>query len=566
LLAAIIGLAAGLAGIALKHFVSAIQWVQVAIFGNEPGLIYLIFPLLGLFACSIFIRYFVPGALGRGIAGVLYAIYKKSGLMEAHKMWSHLATSALTVGFGGSAGLEAPIVNTGTAIGSNLGRWFRINQKSRNVLIACGAAAAISALFNSPISGVIFSLEILSLELASVSLIPVLIAAVSANLVAYTFNGAEVIVPANYDSGVAYALRYIPWMIGLGVFCAVIALFFTRITGMLEEQFIKIPGARKKALAGGIALGVLIFFFPTLYGEGFESIRKITAGQADSLIIDSPFGNLEGPWVLLLFVFLSILFKAAATTITISSGGNGGYFAPALFCGALSGFLYARILNLTQITGSYDENIFALVGMGGMLAGVMHAPFTAIFFIAEITQGYDLIVPLMLVTAISYLVNIRYEPHSIFTKQLDRKILDLMQDQDIRILHQLSISDVLEVDLQCVDEDSSLKDLVDAVSKSNRNLFPVTNSENHLKGIVTLDDIRSIMFEPELYDTPIQNIMKPPPAQVQISDSMDLVMKKFEETEAWNLPVLEDKVYLGMLSKSKIFELYRSMLSTQKDD
>lgn len=566
MLAAIIGLAAGLAGIALKHFVSAIQWVQVAIFGNEPGLIYLIFPLLGLFACSIFIRYFVPGALGRGIAGVLYAIYKKSGLMEAHKMWSHLATSALTVGFGGSAGLEAPIVNTGTAIGSNLGRWFRINQKSRNVLIACGAAAAISALFNSPISGVIFSLEILSLELASVSLIPVLIAAVSANLVAYTFNGAEVIVPANYDSGVAYALRYIPWMIGLGVFCAVIALFFTRITGMLEEQFIKIPGARKKALAGGIALGVLIFFFPTLYGEGFESIRKITAGQADSLIIDSPFGNLEGPWVLLLFVFLSILFKAAATTITISSGGNGGYFAPALFCGALSGFLYARILNLTQITGSYDENIFALVGMGGMLAGVMHAPFTAIFFIAEITQGYDLIVPLMLVTAISYLVNIRYEPHSIFTKQLDRKILDLMQDQDIRILHQLSISDVLEVDLQCVDEDSSLKDLVDAVSKSNRNLFPVTNSENHLKGIVTLDDIRSIMFEPELYDTPIQNIMKPPPAQVQISDSMDLVMKKFEETEAWNLPVLEDKVYLGMLSKSKIFELYRSMLSTQKDD
>ncbi len=560
--AVVLGLAAGLAAFALKGTVDGIQWFQERVFaGRLYGYTNLVYPLVGLLGTVAFSQ-FLPSPLGVGIPGILYAIYRRNGLIAVHKTFSHLVTSALTMGFGGSAGLEAPIVNTGTALGSNLGKLWRLDGESRNVLIGCGAAAAISALFNSPISGVIFSLEMLALSLNVRSLIPILLSAVAANLLAHGLDAAEVILPARID-GDAFAVHYLPGLVAVGAVAALVSFWFTRVTNWLEDRVLRINGRWRRAGLAGLGLGALIFLFPALYGEGFGVIRLIMEGRAAELAQAAPFAPWapDAPWVLLLLVGATILAKTFATTLTIAGGGNGGYFAPALFTGALTGWLVARLLNVSAVVPYVDETIFALVGMSGLIAGVMHAPFTAIFFIAEITQGYELIVPLMLVSAIAYLVNITLEPHSIFTRQLDRQLHKLITDRDTRILHGLSIARLVERDLVTVRHDQTLRDLVDAVSRSRRNIFPVIDGQGRFRGIVFLDDIRGIMFQPELYDrTTVAELMKPPPAIVEADAEMDHAMQRFEETGAWNLPVVRDGRYEGMLSKSKIFNAYRAAL------
>lgn len=566
--AVVLGIAAALAAFALKGTVDGIQWFQARFIGSWIGgargidWAFLLYPTIGLLSTVSFAR-LLPTPLGVGIPGILYAIYRRNGLIAMHKTFSHLITAALTMGFGGSAGLEAPIVNTGTALGSNLGKFWRLDGEARKVLIGCGAAAAISALFNSPISGVIFSLEMLALSLNIRSLIPILLSAVAANLMAHGLNAAEVILPAQYD-GDAYAIHTLPGLIAVGAVAALVSWYFTRGTNWLEDRVLRIGNRWQRLLVAGAGLGVLVFVFPALYGEGFGVIRSIMAGQGallaeGSLLYEATLGS---PWILLGYAAATILAKVLATTLTISGGGNGGYFAPALFTGALTGWLVARLLNTLALTPEVDEGVFALVGMAGLIAGVMHAPFTAIFFIAEITQGYELIVPLMLVSAIAYLVNITFEPHSIFTKQLDRQLHKLMTDRDSRILHGLSIATLMEGDHVPVRENENLRHLIDAVSRSRRNVFPVLNAEGHFRGIVQLDDIRGIMFQPELYDkTMVAEIMKAPPAVVSIDASMEDAMQLFEQSGAWNLPVLDGKRYAGMLSKSKIFNAYRSALA-----
>ena len=560
--AVLLGLAAGLAAFILKGTVDGIQWLQAAVFaGRGFGYTYLFYPLIGILASASFAR-LLPTPLGVGIPGILYSIFRRNGLIPTHKTYSHLVTAALTMGFGGSAGLEAPIVNTGTALGSNLGKLWQLNRDDRNVLIGCGAAAAISALFNSPISGVIFSLEMLALSLNVRSLIPILLAAVAANLLAHGLDAAEVILPTRLDADV-YAAHYLPSLIAVGLVCALVAWYFTRVTNWLEERVLRIKNRWRRALYAGIALGGLIFLFPALYGEGFGIIRLIMEGQPEGVLRNSIFAPyaIDAPWLLLLVIAGTVLAKVFATTFTIAGGGNGGYFAPALFTGALTGWLVARLLNLSGLTPPVDEALFALVGMSGLIAGVMHAPFTAIFLIAEITQGYSLIVPLMLVSAIAYLVNVTLEPHSIFTRQLDRQVQKLMTNRDSRILQDLQLRHLVERDLVTIQENQSLRNLVDAVSRSRRSVFPVLNEAGSFRGIVYLDDIRSIMFQPELYDTTtVAELMKAPPAIVEADTSMEGVMQLFEDSGAWNLPVVEANRYIGMLSKATIFNAYRSAL------
>jgi CIC family chloride channel protein len=566
--AVVLGIAAALAAFGLKETVRGIQWFQTQFMGprvfgvRNIDWASLVYPTIGLLGTVSFAR-LLPTPLGVGIPGILYAIYRRNGLIPMHKSFSHLITAALTMGFGGSAGLEAPIVNTGTALGSNLGKFWRLDGEGRKVLIGCGAAAAISALFNSPISGVIFSLEMLALSLNIRSLIPILLSAVAANLMAHGLNAAEVILPARFD-GEAYDFHYLPGLIAVGAVAALVSWYFTRSTLWLEERVERINNRWRRTLTAGAGLGILVFIFPALYGEGFGVIRSIMAGEGGQLAAGSLLfeATLSSPWILLAYAAATILAKVLATTLTISGGGNGGYFAPALFAGALTGWLVARVLNATGVMPDVDEGVFALVGMAGLIAGVMHAPFTAIFFIAEITQGYELIVPLMLVSAIAYLVNITLEPHSIFTKQLDRRLHRLMTDRDSRILHGLSIAQLMEGDHVPVREAETLRHLIDAVSRSRRNVFPVLDAQDHFRGIVQLDDIRAIMFHPELYDkTTVAELMKAPPAVVALDASMEDAMQLFEKSGAWNLPVLDGDRYAGMLSKSKIFNAYRSALA-----
>ena len=566
--AVLLGIAAAFAAFALKGTVSGIQWLQANALGpylfGERSVDWasLVYPSIGLMATVSFAR-LLPTPLGVGIPGILYAIYRRNGLIPLHKSFSHLITAALTMGFGGSAGLEAPIVNTGTALGSNLGKFWRLDGEERKVLIGCGAAAAISALFNSPISGVIFSLEMLALSLNIRSLIPILLSAVAANLMAHGINAAEVILPARFD-GEAYTMQDLPGLIAVGAVAALVSWYFTRSTIWLEEHVERINQRWRRLLLAGAGLGILVFLFPALYGEGFGVIRSIMEGQGGRLAEGSLFFDLtlDSPWILLIYAAATILAKVLATTLTISGGGNGGYFAPALFTGALTGWLVAQVLNTVGLTPEVNAGVFALVGMAGLIAGVMHAPFTAIFFIAEITQGYELIVPLMLVSAIAYLVNIAFESHSIFTKQLDRKLHRLMTDRDSRILHGLSIGQLMEGDHVPVRETETLRHLIDAVSRSRRNVFPVLDAQDRFRGIVQLDDIRAIMFQPELYDkTTVAELMKAPPAVVELDASMEEAMQRFERSGAWNLPVLDGERYAGMLSKSKIFNAYRSALA-----
>ncbi|WP_161887786.1 chloride channel protein [Pontibacter russatus] len=557
----LVGFTAGLAAVVLKSLVHYIQLLLA--YGNrlldQPYWL-VIFPILGILLTVLVVQSLFRGSIGRGTANVLFSISQKSSLVERHKVYSHMLTSALTVGFGGSAGLESPIVVTGSAIGSNYGRDYHLNYRDRTLLLSCGAAAGIAAVFNAPIAGVLFAIEVLLSDISIAAFIPLIISAVTGALCSRIILDEEILFNiAKHDF---FATGHVPFYILLGILSGMLSVFYTRVSLRVEAVFeIYQHRVYTRALVGSLLLGLLIMLFPPLFGEGYDSVLLLERNQADRLLQDSWlafFGTNE--WLVLGFVGAMALVKAFATSFTIAAGGNGGNFAPSMFVGACAGYFFSRLMNLLHIS-DLSVSSFSMVGMAGILSGVMHAPLTAVFLIAEITGGYTLMIPLMIVSAVSFALVKYFEPYSLDTKKLAQKGQFLKGNKDSTILHIMKIRHLIEHEFQTVSPDATLGELVQLIAHSRRNVFPVVNAEKVLEGVVYLENVREIMFKAEKYDTVrVHDLMVQPPAVVQYDDSMAEVMKKFDESGAWNLPVLRQEKYVGFVSKSSIFTKYRKLL------
>lgn len=561
--AGLVGLFSGLAAVILKSTVHLIiHYLEINLDIFSFNYLYLAYPMVGILLTVFVAKYLFKENLGHGITHILYAISKNSSVVRKTRMYSRMVTSAITVGFGGSVGLEAPIVVTGSAIGSNLARLFHLGYKNRTVLLGCGAAGAISAIFNSPVTGVIFAMEVILTEVKISKFIPLLIASVCGQLVALILLGDDILFYFKLtDSFIAHETGY--YLI-FGAVCGLISLYFTRTMYFFERGLKKFKNDFGRATIGGLCLAVIILTFPPIYGEGYSTIKSLLEGNSADIFHHSFFqGFSEHHTSIIIFLLFILLVKPVATAFTIGAGGSGGIFAPSLFMGGLSGYVFSSTSN-SLLNTSLSTSNFTLVGMCGVLSGVLHAPLSAIFLIAEITSGYMLFVPLMLVSAISFSTISYFEKHSIYTKQLI-ETGDLIQyDRDRIILSLIDLKKIVEKDLLIIHPASTLDDLVKLVMKSHRNIFPVVNENQELKGIVTLDDIRERMFdENSRKNIIIKAIMHPPPASVSPQEKMQSVMNKFEVTQAWNLPVIDDGKYIGFISKSRIFNAYRKKLIRQ---
>ncbi len=559
ILSFIIGILSGLAAVLLKnavHYTHHFLFEYIAI--DKVNYLYLFFPLIGIFLTVLYVKYSVKDNIGHGITRILFAISRKQGKIKPHNNFTSMIASTFTVGFGGSVGLEAPIVLTGSSIGSTLGRLFRLNYKTKFILIGCGAAGAIAGIFKAPIAAVIFALEVLMLDLTMWSLVPLLISAVTGLTISYFFLGkAEIF---TFTMVHEFALSNIPFYILLGIFCGLVSLYFTRGTLSIEEYFTRFKNPYVKWILGGSLLGFMILFLPPLYGEGYETLNALLHGNPESIANGSMFyGKVNNLGIMVLFLLLIIVFKVIATTFTTVSGGVGGIFAPTLFLGGISGYMMAKIINFFNFINVPERN-FALVGMAGLMAGVMHAPLTAVFLIAEITGGYALFIPLLITSTIAFITISYFEPHSIYHIRLAKRKELITHHKDQAVLTLIDMMKVIEKDFEVVRPNGKLRDLIDAISRSRRNIFPVVEDKN-LVGVVLLDDIRHVIFNSELYDSIyIRELMFLPPTFIDPEDPMDEVMQKFEETGSWNLPVIKRGEYIGFLSKSKLFSVYRHHL------
>ena len=564
ILSGVVGCISGLAAVTLKWTVHEIHHL---LSGNSDYYVRAIFPFFGLLITYIIAHFFFKEQLGHGITKILYLISKGSSNIKKRMMVSRMLTSAFTVGFGGSVGLEAPIVVTGAAIGSNISREMALHYKERTLLIGCGSAAAVSAIFNSPVAGVIFTIEVILSEVNIKKFIPLLIASVCGSFVSLMLLGDEILF--SFKLTESFNASQGVWFVGLGVFCGFVALHFTRTTYFVEGLVHKITNSWSKIAVGGLILGLIIFVFPPMYGEGYNTIKLILAGEGDTILSNSMFfKQIDKEWTLVIFVIGMIIVKGVASSVTIGSGGSGGVFAPSLFIGGISGFLFARVINLLGFTDPVSESVFTLVGMCGVMSGVLHAPLTGIFLIAEITGGYALFVPLMLVSAISFITISYFEPHSIYTKHLIEKGDLITDNKDKQLLSLLDVRKLIEKDFSVIHPDSTLQELTDVIKSCSRNLYPVVNNQCELVGIITLDDVRRIMFDTEMQEKIlVRTIMKLPKEHIYMGDNMQVIMKKFEKSGAWNLPVVtNEQVYIGFFSKSKIFNAYRSRLIKQHEE
>ncbi len=567
LLSGVIGAVAGLAAVILKSTVHGIQYYLTSGFAvNYQNYLYLSYPLIGILITVILAKYVLKEQLGHGITSILFSISKKSSLVKKRKMFSRMFTSAITVGFGGSVGLEAPIVVTGSALGSNIAQLMHLNYKKRTLLIGCGAAGAISSIFNSPIAGVIFSIEVILAEVTIASFIPLLIASVAGSLISLMLLGDDVLF--SFRPTDAFIAADTPFYILLGVVCGLVGVYFTRTTYAIESMIAKVENQIGRAIVGGIALGLIIFMLPPMYGEGYESIKAMLNDQEMGLLQNSLFfSQWNDSGFLLFFLFAVLLAKPVASALTIGSGGSGGIFAPSLFLGGVTGYLYAKFFNFIGLTKEISTSNFTLVGMCGVMSAVLHAPLTGIFLIAEITSGYTLFVPLMMVSAISYITISYFEKYSVYTKKLIERGDMIPHDKDKQVLSLIHLNKIIETDLLQIDPESTLGDLVNLVRLSKRNIFPVVNASRELVGIVTLDDIREIMFDEESRENmQVKSLMHQPPASVSSHENMQIVMQKFEKSAAWNLPVIDNGQYVGFVSKSRIFNAYRKKLIRQNRD
>lgn len=559
ILSVVVGLISGLVAVFLKNTTHFFQELIHSDFIDPYfNIYYFAFPIIGI-ALTLIVKSQIKGPVGEGIPSTLFAISRRSGFLRPYKMFASVITSALTVGFGGSVGLEGPTVSTGSAIGSNLGRLMHLNFRQRILMIGCATAGAISSIFNAPIAAIIFTIEIFSLDLTLASLVPLLLASVSGAVTSIFIEGNDSLF--HYASLDPFRVGDLHWYLILGVLTALVSVYFNKVYFFFDDYFTKIQSRYKKLLIGGFGLGLSIWLVPPLYGEGYQTINALLNGDVLSIVEQSfLFQNFEGPYLIMTLLLGLVFIKIFAAVFTMGAGGVGGIFAPSLFVGSSLGFVFAFIIVEFGIAEINTTN-FALVGMAGLMAGVLHAPLTAIFMIAEITAGYNLFLPLMTVSTISYLVTRNLMPFSIYNMQLAKRGELITHNKDHAILTLLNLKKVIESDFKKVAPDMNLGELVKVVSKSRRNLFPVLDEQDHLVGVLTLDDFRGIMFESERYEeTFVSELMSPPPAIIENNESMNEVMKKFQASGAWNLPVVENGRYIGFVSKSKLFSVYRRKL------
>jgi CIC family chloride channel protein len=565
ILSAIVGLGVGLAAVIIKNLVHFIREALENGFHGEYSRYYIfILPIVGIALAVVYIRYLNKRPVGHGIPGVLFSISKNNGRIRSHNLYSSVITSALTVGFGGSVGLEGPTVATGGAIGANLGRAFKLNYKEIALLISCACAGAMSAIFKAPIAGIVFALEVIMLDLTMYAVIPLLISSATAALTSYFFLGQNVLYPFQVTD--TFQMGQFHWYLILGILVGLLSVYFTRIYIYISGLFERFESPWRRLLLAGGLLGVIIFFFPALYGEGYEIVNQGLRGEYGQLFQDTFFENWQNSFFfLILGILLVVGIKVIATTLTFAAGGIGGIFAPSLFMGANAGLLFGLIL--TQMGIPVSVSNMALVGMASMIAGVIHAPLTAIFLVAEITGGYELFFPLMLASTISYGTTRYFVKNSVYTVQLAKRGELMTHHKDRNILLMMKVGELIETNFTAVRSDDTLRDLVQVITKSSRNIYPVLDKENNLEGIVKLDDIRNIMFNQEMYDsTRITDLMITPEWTIETTDQMEEVARKFSESGRYNIPVLENGKYLGFVSRARVFSSYREMLKHFSDD
>ena len=566
ILSVLIGFSSGLLAVVLKN---AVHFIQSLLEPNKlntyENYLYLIYPAIGIIITVLTVRFFIKRRIGHGIPSTLYAISKKNSNVPFSATYASIITSMITVGFGGSVGLEGPTVGASSAIGSNYARLGRMNYKTTTLLLGCGAASAMSGIFHAPIAAIVFALEVIMLDLTAGSLIPLLLASVSATLTSTFMLGNEVLFDIELTE--IFSFKDLPFYCLLGVFTGLLSIYFCKTYWYIESAFEKFASQTKKIIIGSSVLGLLLFLFPPLYGEGFGAIKSLLHGDEYALMQGSFFYEWKSQlWVLLIFLFAIVFLKSIATAVTLGAGGIGGIFAPSLFIGSVFGFSFSKLINSLGWFNLSEKN-FALVGMGGVIAGILHAPLTGLFLIAEITGGYDLVIPLMLTAAISFLTSKYFNPHSLYTMQLAKRGELITHDKDKAVLTLMNLQAEVEKDFSSVSPKDSLRSLVKTVSNSKRNIFPVVNENFELEGVVLLDDIRQIMFQPEQYDEVFVNeIMRDFPTSISSNDHMDKVMDKFNNTGAWNLPVIDEGKYIGFVSKSKLFNAYRKVLQDFSDE
>ena len=567
ILALFVGVCCGFAEQLLKYMIHMIEGLLTAHMNTTTAnWLYLVYPVVGILIVTILLRYVVKENISHGVTKVLYAISRRKSRLKKRNMYASLLASSITIGFGGSVGAEGPIVFTGAAIGSNVGQAFRMSPRILMILVGCGAAAGIAGIFRAPIAGMLFTLEVLMIDLSGMTVMPLLLSSVAGAVVAYVLEGynAEFF----FVQSESFVTNRIPFTILLGVVCGLMSYYFTKVMFMMESMFSKLRHTGLKILVGGVIMAGLIFLFPPLYGEGYEAINNLLLGDVSN-IVDGTFFYVDrdNVWFLILFIGAIALTKAFATSATNGAGGVGGTFAPSLFVGALTGFLFAYIVNNLDLGFQLSQKNFALMGMAGVMSGVMHAPLMAIFLTAEMTGGYDLFLPLLIVSALAYITIRIFTPYSIYTMRL-AKAGDLVTHQkDKAVLTLLKVDNLIETDFKIVHPEMNLKEMVDTISVSNRNLFPVTDSEGNLKGVVLLDEIRNIMFRADLYKKMhVSRFMSAVPEVIEITYPMDKVMEIFDRTNAWNLPVVDKGRYVGFVSKSKIFNSYRRVLRHFTED
>ena len=565
ILAIVVGVLSGFAAVILKQSIHILGHFVSDAFAGRSRWLYLLIPGVGMMLSMLFVRYVIKDDISHGVTRVLKAISRNEAHIKPHNTWSSLVSSAMTISLGGSVGAEAPIVYTGAAIGSNIARILGLTYKQMTILLGCGAAGAVAGIFKAPIAGVLFTLEILMFNISMTSILPLLFSSVSATMVTYLLMGDTVTLPGGI---VPFSLGNIPYYIVLGIVCGFVSLYFLRTTLRVEDRLAKMRNPYWKWLLCALLLGVLIFLFPPLYGEGYGSLTAIMHGDA-AIRMEGvlPQWLPDGKWTMLVFFVLVMLAKVYATAFTNGGGGVGGTFGPTIFTGAITGFVLARLVGNLGIASLPEAN-FVLVGMAGLMAGVMQAPLTAIFLIAEFSGGYALMFPLMITSAISFATIRLFEQYSIYSKRVAQQGDLLTHDSDRAVLTLLRLSDFIETDFRPIAIDKTLGDMVRIISSSNRNIIPVVDEEGLFQGVVSIDDVRAYMFNEDLYGKiHVYNLVKDAPGLLTLDERMESVMDKFEATQAWNLPVTDAAgKYVGFVSKSSIFSSYRDQLHQVSHD
>ena len=556
----LVGILSGLAAVIIKNTVWLTQGLVNTLVSMEVhNYIYFALPIIGIFIVVVIIKYLIRRDVRHGIPTVLYGISKQRGRIDNHNLYSSVVASSLTVGLGGSVGLEGPTVATGTAWGSWFAKFFRLSYKNTILILACACAGAMAAIFKAPIAAIVFAVEVIMIDLTVFSLVPLLLSSATAVVVSYLFLGQNVLYPFKVEQ--AFVIGDLPYYVLLGILAGFVSVYFIKMYVFFGDIFDKMEKWRNRLLFGGLSLGVLIFLFPSLYGEGYEAINECLAGNTDYLFNNSLFYDFRGElWVALILIASVIILKIIATSLTFGAGGVGGIFAPTLFTGVNTGMLFAQIVNIVGIR-QINTNNFALIGMAGLIAGVLHAPLTGIFLIADISGGYKLFVPLMITATFAYIIVRAFTPNSVYHIQLARRNELLTHDKDANALQLLKVRKLIETDFEVLSPDATLRDLTKAITRNHRNLFPVVDSDGFMVGMLKMDDVRDIIFNHEMYDkVKISELMYMPEDFISPDDTMEIVTNKFEASGRYNIAVIENGKYLGFISRARVFTNYRKQI------